>query len=160
MDERMKVIGRKMSIRMGILMSFALALVGTLTSGHFTPVGFVVSFLVSTIVSLIIGFVVPVGKASGDFCRKRGLAPGSLANGIVSSLISDLIYTPLITLVMVALAYRMAMIQSGNMAQIPFIPMFLRSLAICFPVGFVLIFIFMPLFLKQLMKKENDGQGI
>ena len=154
MDEKMKVIGRKMSIRMGILMSFSLALVGTLTSGHFTPVGFVISFFVSTVVSLVIGFVVPVGKLSGDFCRKRNLAPESLANRIVSSLISDLIYTPVITLVMVALAYRMAMIQSGNMAQIPFIPMFIRSLLICFPVGFVLIFIFMPMFLRQLMKES------
>ena len=45
MDEKMKVIGRKMSIRMGILMSFSLALVGTLTSGHFTPVGFVLIFI-------------------------------------------------------------------------------------------------------------------
>ena len=70
MDEKMKVIGRKMSIRMGILMSFSLALVGTLTSGHFTPVGFVISFFVSTVVSLVIGFVVPVGKLSGDFCRR------------------------------------------------------------------------------------------
>ncbi len=152
MDEQMKIIGRKMSIRMGIMMSFALALVGTLTSGHFTIPGFLLSFVVSAIISLIIGFLVPVGKISADFCRKRKYAPGTLANGIASSLISDIIYTPIITLIMVALAYLMVMKQSGGMAQLMFLPMFLKSLVICFVVGFILIFIFMPIFLKGIMK--------
>ncbi len=155
MDEKMKTIGRKMSIRMGILMSFCLALVGTLTSGHFTPVGFLISFVVSTIASLLIGFLVPVGKVSAGICKKCQLAPETLPNRIVSTLISDIIYTPIITLVMTALAYKMAMIQSGGMAQIEFAPMFFKSFAICFPIGFVLIFIFMPLFLKQLLSADG-----
>ena len=155
MDEQMKIIGRKMSIRMGILMSFALALVGTLTSGHFTVPGFIISFIISAIISLIIGFVVPVGKISAAFCRKRNFAPGTLANGIASSLISDIIYTPLITFVMVLFAYIMVKKQSGGMAEIAFLPMFLKSLIICFVVGFILIFIFMPLFLKSLMKDQD-----
>lgn len=154
MEEQMRKIGRQMGIRMGLLMSFCLSLVGTLTSGHFTLVGFLLSFVVSTIISLIIGFLVPVGKISGSLCRKWKLEPGKLATRCVESLISDIIYTPVITLAMVALAYNMAMKQSGGMAEISFLPMFLHSLLICFVVGYVLIFIFMPLFLKQLLKKK------
>ncbi|SDB67800.1 hypothetical protein [Butyrivibrio sp. INlla16] len=52
MEEQMRKIGRQMAIRMGILMSLALSLVGTLTSGHFTVPGFIISFVLSTIISL------------------------------------------------------------------------------------------------------------
>ncbi|MBR1669862.1 MAG: hypothetical protein IJ695_04115 [Butyrivibrio sp.] len=159
MDEKMKVIGRQMSLRMGLLMSFSLALVGTVTSGHFTIPGFLISFALSAVISIIIGFVVPVGKVSESFCRRRNLAPGTLPYKLASAFISDLIYTPVITLAMVCLAYFMAKKQSGGMAQIPFLPMFLKSLVITFIVGFVLIYIFMPLFLNQLMKKHGIGPG-
>lgn len=153
MNEQMKKIGREMGIRMGILMSFCLALTGTLSSGHFTPVGFLLSFVVSAIISIIIGFVVPVGKITGDACRKVGFNQGTIKERLLSSLISNLIYTPLMTFVMVLLAYTMAMKQSGGMAQLSFLPMFLHSLVICFIVGYILIFIFQPLFMKQLLKK-------
>lgn len=153
MNEQMKKIGREMGIRMGILMSFCLALTGTLSSGHFTPVGFLLSFVVSAIISIIIGFVVPVGKITGDACRKAGFNHGTIKERLLSSLISNLIYTPLMTFVMVLLAYTMAMKQSGGMAQLSFLPMFLHSLVICFIVGYILIFIFQPLFMKQLLKK-------
>jgi hypothetical protein len=159
MEEQMKIIGRKMSLRMGIMMSFALALIGTLTSGHFTVPGFLLSFVLSAVISIIIGFVIPVGKISADFCRKRNLAPGTLKNGLASSFISDVIYTPVITLAMVAFAYFMVKKQSGGMAQIAFLPMFLKSLVICFVAGFVLIFIFMPLFLKGIMKNMPPMDG-
>ncbi|MCR5754970.1 MAG: hypothetical protein K6G30_09210 [Acetatifactor sp.] len=154
MEEQMKKIGRQMGIRMGLLMSFCLALVGTLTSGHFTPIGFLLSFVISSVISILIGFLIPVGKVSGSICKRLKLEPGKLATRCVESLISDIIYTPVITLAMVAFAYNMAMKQSGGMAEISFLPMFLHSLLICFVVGYVLIFIFMPMFLKQLMQKK------
>ena len=153
--DKMKRIGRQMSIRMALLMSFALALIGTLTSGHFTVPGFLVSFVISTVISLIIGIVVPVGKISGDLCRKKQLPQGSLKARLLESLISDLVYTPIMTLIMVAFAYIMVMKSSGGRAQISFLPMFLKSFVICMIAGYILIFIFMPLFLKQIMKKEG-----
>ncbi len=153
MQEKMRKIGKEMALWMGLIMSFCLSLVGTLTSGHFTPGGWLVSFVSSVIVSLIIGFLVPVGKISGDFCRKRNMQPGKLSTRCVESLISDLIYTPVITLVMVAIAYAMAMKMSGGKAEIAFLPMFLSSLLICFVVGFVLIFLIQPLLLRRTMKK-------
>ena len=153
MEEQMKKIGRQMAIRMGLLMSFCLALTGTLSSGHFTPIGFLLSFVVSAIISICIGFIVPIGKVTTGACVKAGLKPGTLPGRLFESLISNLIYTPLMTFIMVFLAYTMAMKQSGGMAQLSFIGMFLPSLLLCFVVGYILIFIFQPLFMKQLMKK-------
>ena len=156
MEEQMRKIGKQMAIRMGILMSFCLALVGTLTSGHFTIPGFIISFILSAIISMIIGIVIPIGKITGILCAKWGLERGKISTRVVESLISDVIYTPIITIAMVALAYNMAMRQSGGMAQIAFVPMFLKSCCICFVVAFFLIFIFQPLFLRQLMKKNSE----
>ena len=155
MQEKMKKIGKEMALWMGLIMSFCLSLVGTLTSGHFTPAGWLVSFVSSVVVSLIIGFLVPVGKISGDFTRKRNMQPGKIGTRCAESLISDLIYTPVITLVMVAIAYAMAMKMSGGKAEIAFLPMFLSSLLICFAVGFVLIFLIQPVLLKAVMKKHG-----
>ncbi|MCR5670425.1 MAG: hypothetical protein K6G10_05425 [Butyrivibrio sp.] len=157
MDEKMRVIGRKMGIRMGILMSLCLSLVGTLTSGHFTVPGFLLSFVVSSVISLIIGFVVPLGKIGAGACKKAGLKQGSMGARLLESFISDLIYTPLITLAMVFMAYSLAMRMSGGNAQLNFGRMFLGSLLICFVVAYVLIFIFQPIFLKQLLKKEGNS---
>ena len=158
MEEQMRKIGKQMAIRMGIMMSFCLSLVGTLTSGHFTIPGFLLSFVVSTLISIVIGIIIPIGKVTGGLCAKWGLERGRIGTRVVESLISDAIYTPIMTLVMVAFAYFMAMRQSGGMAQITFLPMFLKSLLICYVVGFFLIFIFQPLFLKQLMKKNSEGE--
>lgn len=151
MDQQMRIVGRAMSIRMGILMSFCLSLVGTLSSGHFTIPGFLISFIVSTFVSLVIGFLVPIAPICGGACRKLGLQRGSLGARLLETFISDLIYTPIMTFAMVFLAYQMAMKQSNGAAGLDFGPMFLSSLLICFLVAYVLIFIFQPLFLKRVM---------
>ena len=153
MNDQMKKIGRDISIKMAATMSFCLSLVGTLSSGHFTPVGFVVSFLVSFVISLLIGLVIPMGKVSGAVLVKMNLIRGTLGARLVESLISNLIYTPIMTFVMVFLAYNMVMRQSGGMAQLNFWGMFLPSLIICFVVGYVIIFIVQPIFMKIAMKK-------
>ncbi len=153
MDEKMKMIGRQMAIRMGLLMSFCLSLVGTLSSGHFTVPGFIVSFLVSTVISLIIGMLIPMGKVTAILCQKFKLRQHSLGERVLGSFVSNTIYTPIITLAMVFLAYQNAMRQSGGQANLNFLMMFLSSLLICYIVGYVLIFIFQPLFLKRLMSK-------
>ncbi len=155
MEEQMRKIGREMSVRMGLTMSFVMALVGTLTSGHFTFVGFLISFVCSAIIALAMGFIIPIGKITNDLTVKKGMKPGKLSTRCVEALISNLVYTPVITLAMVGMAYYMAMKQSGGMAQLSFVPMFLHSLVICFVVGFILIFLIQPLFFKSLMKKYN-----
>ncbi len=150
--EAMKRVGRSMSICMAITLSFFLALTGNLVgmvqSGRFDTIGFVIGFGLSVVVSLIIGFVVPMGKIHGFIERKFGR--GDILGRYIESLISDLIYTPIMTFLMVVLAYFMAKSHGGSP---PFLGMFLPSLGICFVIGFILIFIFMPFYMKMLMKK-------
>ncbi len=157
MNEQMRKIGRSMSIKMGVTMSFFLSLIGMGTSGHFTVPDFIMSFLVSTALSLVIGFLVPMGKVSASACRALKLAPGTLPARFLEALISDLIYTPIMTLAMVSLAYNMAMRQSGGKAQLNFAAMFFPSLIICFLAGLVIISIIQPIFYKQTMKKYGAG---
>ena len=56
----------KMSLLMGITMSFVLSLIGNLSSGMFTVPGFLKSFCISFLISLIIGFIIPIKKISDD----------------------------------------------------------------------------------------------
>ena len=161
MEETMRKVGKAMAIRMGILMSFFLSLIGTLTSGHFTPAGFLLSFVVSALISLLIGFVVPVGKVTSDVSRKMKCEKGSFKALFVESFVSDLIYTPIMTLAMVFLAYTMAMKMSGGRADLNFAGMFFPSLGICFLAGLALIMVFQPIFLKSVMKKYGiSGPGM
>ena len=161
MDQKenlMRQIGRQMGIRMGILMSICLSVLNLILSGHFTIVGLLLNILISALVSIGISFVVPVGKISRQACEKRNLQPGTMKARLLESLISDLIYTPLMTYVMVRFAYNMAMKQSGGQAQVYFPSMYMSSLAICFVVGFVLIFAFTPLFLNRLIQKAHQEE--
>ncbi len=159
MEEQMRKIGREVSIKMAVTMSFFLSLVGNLTSGHFSLMGFISSFFISLVISLIIGLIIPIGKLGGAACRAARLRQGSLGARLMESLVSNLIFTPIMTLVMVFLAYRAVMRQSGGMAQLSFGSMFLRSLIICFIIGYVIIFIVQPLFFKQAMKKYGKERN-
>ena len=147
----MKKIGREMSILMGTTLSFCLSLVGQLASGHFAFSAFLVSFLVSLVVSLIIGFVVPMKPLSDALGKKLGLKPESFGTRCFDALISDLIYTPIITFLMVLMAYKQAV---SHGAQIVFVPMFLKSLLLSLFVGYVLILLLMPVFLKFVLKRH------
>ena len=148
-QKAMKGIMIKMSLLMGVTLSFFLSLTGLLASGHFTVPGFIVSFLASTVISLVIGFLIPVKKL-GD--KAAGKMKRGFGRACVESLVSDLIYTPVITLCMTGLAY---MKIEGD--KPPYIMMFLKSLGLSMVVGFVLIMIFMPLYLKLLLKGKMPG---
>ena len=149
--QMMRKIGRKMSVLMGVTLSFFLSLQGNLLSGRFTVPAFLISFAASTAISLVIGFFVPMKKVGDGVCAALGLSPRTIPARCAESLVSDLIYTPVITLAMVALAWRMA---TSHGAQVPFLPMFLHSLGISMITGFVLIFIFMPLYMKLVVPKD------
>lgn len=156
MAQKMKKVGSQMSLLMGVTLSFCLSLTGNLMgakqSGGFSVPGFLISFVVSTIISLIIGFFVPMKKVNDSVCGSLNLKPGQMGTRLMESLISDIIYTPVMTLIMVFLAYKQA---TSHGAQIPFLPMFLSSLVVCLIVGYILIFIFMPLYMKLVMKKNG-----
>ncbi|MBR1815069.1 MAG: hypothetical protein IJ763_00035 [Lachnospiraceae bacterium] len=150
----MKKIGRQMSILMGVTLSFFLSLTGLLASGKFNVAGWLISFLISTVISLIIGFLVPMKKVTDSVNNKLNLTPGKLGTRCMESLMSDLIYTPIITLAMVFMAYKKA---TAHGAKIPFIAMFGKSLVLCMVVGFILIFIFMPIYMRLVFKKNGIG---
>lgn len=145
-----------MSLCMGITLSFFLSLVGTLSSGHFTIPGWLLSFLISTVISIVIGFLIPMNKVMLAVDKKAGLQTGSLGARFLESLVSDLIYTPLLTLCMVGFAYWNTVRNGGFM---PFLPVFLKSLVLTLVVGYVLIFVFQPLFMKMILKRHGISGG-
>lgn len=148
----MKKVGLQMTILMGITLSFCLSLFGTLHSGHFTVPGFLISFLVTAVLSLVIGFLVPIPKLEAALCQKMNIEQRSLKGNAVTAVLSDLIYTTLLTLAAVVLAY-MQLTKAGGSA--PFIGMYIGSLLPSLLVGYVLIFILKPLFLKLVLKKNG-----
>lgn len=148
-----------MSLLMGCSLSICLSLTGLLWSlrqTEYTVPKFLLSLLinisVSFVISMVIGFLVPMKKVNDGIEKKTGFKPGSLGARLVEALASDLIYTPVITFVMVFISYKQA---TSHGADIPFAPMFLGSLAVCFTVAFVLIFLLMPLFMKIALKKAG-----
>lgn len=148
----MKSVGLKMSMMMGATLSFCLSLAGNLASGHFTLLGFLLSFAASLAISLIIGFVVPMGKVTAAVDARLGLKPGTLPARAVNAVVSDLIYSPVITLAMVFLAWKRA---TANGAAMPFWPMYGRSLVLSLAIGFVLSFVLMPVYLKLATKRAG-----
>lgn len=144
-----------MNLLMSFTLSLVLSLVGTLNSGHFTVPGFLVSFLISMVISLVVGVVIPMRPLTGKVNKKLGLAPGSMKERAIDSLVSDLVYTPIMSIAMISMAHEQAV---KNGADIPFVPMLLRSLCISLAVGYVLIFVFMPIYLKLLVKKFAPGR--
>lgn len=154
----MKYILPVMTVLMGFTMSLVLSFTGTLAGGHFTVQSWLFSFGISFLLSLAIGFIVPVKKAGDAFCKKCRTVPECPKGNFLSALISNLIYTPLLTIVMVGI-----MVMKAT-AQIPVLSKRLEimahavvpSLIICFVVGYVAIVIFQPLFIRLLMGKRPD----
>ena len=158
MENKMKKVGLTMSMLMGITLSFCLSLTGNIMgsrqSGSFNVPGWLISFVLSTVISIILGFIIPMKKISDSVQSKNG-GIGSVRGRLVDSLVSDLIYTPLLTLIMVFLAYRGAV---AHGAQMPFLPMFLSSLLVSLIVAYIIIFLVSPLFIR-LALKINGIQG-
>lgn len=150
----MKKVGIIMSLLMGVTMSFCLSLTGNLTSSEgFQLMPFLISFAVSTVISILIGIIVPMRKLEGGAVSALKLKEHSLPAKLVSALVSDLIYTPVITLAMIILARKMAMKMSNGHAQLPpFGVMFVKSLIISLIVAYVIILIVTPIYLKLSMK--------
>ena len=159
MEKKMKTVGILMSVFMGITLSFCLSLLGNLLAeGGFKPIVFIISFIVSTLISLVIGFIVPMRKISTAITKN--MKPRSIGAKFVEALVSDIIYTPIITLAMIALVRFMANKMSGGHAELPpFAVMFLSSLAISLVVAFIIILIVTPLFMMLSFKIAGVPAG-
>ena len=139
-----------MSICMGLTMSFVLSLIGNISSGNFTVPGFLMGFAISFIISMLIGLIIPMRKISGIIIEKLSVKPGTVTARVIESLTSSILYTPLMTFVMVFRAYRMAV---AHGAKIVFLPMYLRSLGISLIAGFLLSFFISPVYNRLIFGK-------
>ena len=147
----MKKPGQKMSLLMGLSMSCVLTLIGLLTAGKFTIQGFLTGFAVSFVISMIIGLIIPMKKISDSLINRFDLKPGSLKARLLEALVSDVLYSPLMTFIMVYIAWRQA---TAHGARIPLGPMLLKSEIISFIAAFILSFILTPVFMKIVMKRN------
>ncbi|MBR6403007.1 MAG: hypothetical protein IKS48_06440 [Eubacterium sp.] len=146
MKKEQIMMGLKMNIAMGVTLSFFLSLQGNLLSGHFTLSAWLISFVVSVLVSFVVCLIVPMRKVTDVVIQKSKLNPVSIPCRALVTLVSDCIFTPIMTFLMVLMAYKSAVKQG---AEMPFGPMFLKSLILSMLTGFILIFILQPIFLKK-----------
>ena len=149
----MKKIERQMSLIIGTILSFVLSLIGIISSEKPSIVSFLICFVMSVILSIVIGSVVPLRSITEKVTGSMNLQKGSLGSRAVESLLSDVIFTPVITLAMVILAYAMS---HGHM---PFVPAFVGSLVKGLVIGFIILFIITPAVLKFVLSKNGITMG-
>ena len=143
--KQVKKIQIRMLLLMGSTLSFCLSLTGLLTSGHFTWMGLLFNFLISFVISCVIGRFYPMHKVSVFLDKKFGLKRGKLSTHLVESFLSDCAYTPVITFVMVFIAWKQA---TAHGASISFGVMFGFSLLISMITAYILIVILIPVFVR------------
>lgn len=155
----MKKIMILMTIFMGITMSLVLSTVGTLIGGHFSIQSWLMSLCISLVLSLIIGFVIPVKKISDTACQKKNLIPESPKGHFLGALISNCIYTPFLTIVMTATMVILATkeIPAWQPRLNILIHALIPSLIVCFIVGYIVILVVQPIFIKLLTKNLKQG---
>jgi hypothetical protein len=136
---------------MGITLSLCLSFVGTFTSGSFTIGGFMVSFLESLVISLVIGYFVPMKRLEDKACEKAGITGKPLACRALGSLISDLIYTPIITIFMVTINF----VKIPAAHRPPYVFMLGKSMLISLVVAYLIVFLAAENYIKFIMKRSG-----
>lgn len=169
-----KKIGIYISIRMGFVMSAIMSIVGSVmgvmearahadSAAQLPP--FVMMLLPSLLVSLVItsilaigiGFIVPMKKVNEGV--EKGIKAKGFVLRLIQGLVSDLIYTPLIALIM-------SFVSTALFAKVPSevlvpasIGSFLRSCPIEFVLALIAILIVEPILQKSAFKKYIPGFG-
>jgi len=136
-----------MGLLMSITMSFVLSLIGNLSSERFTLKGFLISFLVSLLIGLVIGRFIPMKQISDSLIGRYQLKIGSVKARLLEAAVSALSFSPLMTFLMVSMAYRQAV---SHGAVIPFGPMLLKAEILSTLCAFVLSFILTPVYVRLL----------
>lgn len=152
MKKRWSIVDIKMNILMGSTVSFVLSLVGTLKGGHFTVISWLIAFLISFTLALIIGFVVPINKIDKLVFDKYDVDPDSMKGNLISGIVSDLIYTPVISITMVVIMLTNAAKHAPEGATLPLSRVIPSSLLLALIVGYVVIIIAKPFYLKRVLK--------
>ena len=157
MDNRQN---RKISIVLSVCISITFSAIvslvgvymGTRGNGHFSVRGWLVSFSTGTIVTLAIGLVIPIMRVARAASRGLKLKEKSIPAIIVEALIQDVIFTPVITFLMVFIARQNAIANGAPPSDVRLGRMFMNSFPACFATGFAFLLIFAPL-LEILIEK-------
>lgn len=151
--EKMKKIGRKMSLYMGITMSFSLTVIGLYQADDLTLGNVIFNSVISFSIMRIINLFFDSGAVAIGFLKERSIEPDSLKGRVFMALIISLINSPAMTFVMVTIGY----LKSRNTeAEFPYLPILFRSMAISTVCAFILCLIFTPIFGKILVRKKED----
>lgn len=172
-----KKIGRYIGIRMGIAMSVTMSIIGSLMGAinavKQSGAPFIVAWLpsllaslvITTIIALALGLLLPMKKIN-DGIEKATKTKGFVLN-LLQSLVSDLIYTPLISLVMAFFSTAVFVIpKNPNLGMNMLVPValgnFAKSIPIEFVVALIIIMIVEPKFRNAAFKKfiPNFGQKV
>ncbi|MCR5277851.1 MAG: hypothetical protein K6E19_00240 [Lachnospiraceae bacterium] len=153
METLMRKVGIRMSILMGITLSLFLSVTNVVMSGHFSWSILLIDIAVAMVVSISLGLVIPMGKLNMSLDKSMGFKPGTIKARLVETFVSDLIYTPIVTVIMIIFNYILITSHVPEGVVIPMAPMMAKGFAVSFVVGYVLIFIFQPLFQKLVFKK-------
>lgn len=145
MEQIMKKRAMLYGLLMSIFISLFLSLYGLCSAGQFTVPKWLVSFALSAVISIIWGFIIPMKKISMAIDKAM---PNRIVAFFINALVSDIIYTPLITAIMIYLAARKA--------PVPFSVLYLKSIPACFIVCFFVILIFQFVFRKLLIPPKMD----
>lgn len=156
MEIVLKKINRYMSLMMGGVLSVALTIFGNLTSGHFVmpgslisiAIGIVLSFGISQLISTFINIKTTTDKVISKFNIK-----GEMPTKLMSTLVSDLIFTPIITVCLVSFSIGMA--NAHSPVVIPLLPAIIKSLILSLIVAYIIIFFIQPPILEVAMKKAG-----
>ena len=150
-DMKMKAIEVDiiMSLFVGVVLGFFLPLIGMLRSAHFSIQGFAMGFFMSFLVSVILGFVIPARRVNLSINRKFKLRYNSIGTLFINALVTDVLYVPIITAFVATLSYRKS-IAMGAMINYP--EMLIKAIAVSLVIGYMLVFITFPYFLKLACK--------
>lgn len=153
-----------MSLFMGIAMGLVFTLFAQIKNGQIMPIGIIVGILISMVISVVLGMIIPIKKLYDSANKKLNITEEGLKMGMVNSLISDLIFTPLnctfgmwfgMSMGLKNLPPDVTTIFDRLMfcAKLPqFVPALISTLIIDLVIGFVLCILISP-FLNKITNK-------
>lgn len=156
MQKKMKKVGFHMNILMGFVISLCLSTTNTMAAEKPDMYTWLISFGTSALISFAVSFIIPMRKIEGGALHALKIKERTLPAKLISTFISDLIYTPFLTLAMVALVRMIVTKASNGHAHFPPFPiMFIKSFIFSFVVAYCIIYILQPLILRFVLKANG-----
>ena len=156
MQKKMKKVGFHMNILMGFVISLCLSTTNTMAAEKPDMYTWLISFGTSALISFAVSFIIPMRKIEGGALHALKIKERTLPAKLISTFISDLIYTSFLTLAMVALVRMIVTKASNGHAHFPPFPiMFIKSFIFSFVVAYCIIYILQPLILRFVLKANG-----